>query len=344
MKNFLITGGAGFIGSNFARMLYNKLPEAGIVVLDKLTYAGNLANLEGLLGSPRVTFVKGDICDTKLVTKLLVKHGISHLVNFAAESHVDRSILGPRAFIKTNIEGVFSLLQAARTVWGASKDVRFLHVSTDEVYGSLGAGDPPFSEESPYRPNSPYSASKASADHLVRAWHQTYGLPAIITNCSNNYGPRQFPEKLIPLVLLNALDGRELPVFGDGKQIRDWIHVQDHCEALLAVLERGKAGQAYNIGGNNELTNLEVVQMICDQVDRVTGNPPGTSRKLIRHVADRPGHDRRYAVDSSKLQGELGWRPRYRLDTFLPELIQWYMDHKDWVDAVRTYEDSRPAL
>lgn len=338
MKACLITGGAGFIGSNFVRLLYNKRPNMNIYILDALTYAGNLGNLEALLDSHRVRFIKGSICDYKLVYSLLRDYSICHIVNFAAESHVDRSILGPQVFIKTNIEGTYMLLHAARTVWGKRQDVRFLHVSTDEVYGALSVNGPPFNENSPYRPNSPYSASKAASDHLVRAWHHTYNLPVCITNCTNNYGPWQFPEKLIPLMIMNALESKELPVYGDGRQIRDWLHVEDHCEALLAVLEKGRVGQTYAIGGNNELANVEVVQLICDKIDSILGKPVGNSRKLISFVADRPGHDERYAIDNSLIRSELGWRPRYRLEDTLPDIIKWYIEHKAWASAIRSGE------
>lgn len=335
MSAWLITGGAGFIGANFtARAL--KHTTARLIVLDALTYAGDLARLDGLLG-PRCVFVKGDVRDEVLVHKLFAAHAISHVIHFAAESHVDRSILGPREFIQTNIEGTMVLLEAARSAWhGDCGGKRFLLVSTDEVFGSLGPQDPPFNEETPYRPNSPYSSSKAAADHLARAWHHTYGLPVVISNCSNNYGPWQFPEKLLPLMILNAVEGRPLPVYGDGLQVRDWLHVEDHVSALLLILEHGLLGRTYCIGGHDECPNLEVVFGLCDTVDAVLGQPQGTSRKLIQHVADRPGHDRRYAIDSARIRQELGWIPTQRLSCALPELVRWYVGHKPWCDAVRS--------
>ncbi|HEY4485575.1 MAG TPA: dTDP-glucose 4,6-dehydratase [Nitrospiria bacterium] len=337
MSAWLITGGAGFIGSNFVRMAAART-EARLVILDALTYAGNLANISDLLRPPRVEFVKGDICDGPLVMRLFETHSVTHVIHFAAESHVDRSILGARPFIRTNIEGTFTLLEAARNSWKNPDGMRFLHVSTDEVYGSLGPKDPPFNENTPYRPNSPYSASKAAADHLVRAWHHTYGLPTIISNCSNNYGPWQFPEKLIPLMILNALEGKELPVYGDGLQVRDWLHVADHCEALLQILERGRVGETYTVGGNNGRANLDVVHAICDTVDDVKERPSGNSRKLIRHVKDRPGHDRRYSIDSSKLRNETGWMPRHVFEKALADVVAWYIEHTGWADSVRSGE------
>src|SRR5579863_4240523 len=285
---WLITGGAGFIGCNFVRLALPTAPK--LVVLDALTYAGNLSNLSGLLDSPKLTFVRGDICDADLVTRLFREHGITHVIHFAAESHVDRSILGSAPFVRTNVLGTHTLLEAARTAWGnTTQGRRFLHVSTDEVFGTLAPDDPPFRETAAHRPNSPYAASKAGADHLVRAWFHTYGLPTLTSNCSNNFGPWQFPEKLIPLMILNALEEKPLPVYGDGKQVRDWLHVQDHCEALLTVLERGVPGETYVVGGNNERTNLDIVQAICDAVDGQERRATGTTRKLIRHVTDRPG-------------------------------------------------------
>ena len=337
MRTWLITGGAGFICSNFVRMA-SQYPYTKLVILDALTYAGNLANIADLLTLPHVEFIKGDICDSDLAVGVFEKYKITNVVHSAAESHVDRSILGSRPFIKTNIEGTFTLLEAARKTWTEGENNLFLHVSTDEVYGTLGPRDPPFNENSPYRPNSPYSASKAAADHLARVWYHTYGLPTIISNCSNNYGPWQFPEKLIPLMILNVLEGKELPVYGDGQQIRDWLHVQDHCEALQAIIRRGKVGHTYTIGGNNERNNLDIVQKICIAVDELQGKPKGSSAKLIRHVVDRPGHDRRYAIDSTKLQTELGWRPRFVFEEALRDVIKWYIDHKSWADAVRSGE------
>ncbi len=334
-STWLVTGGAGFIGTNFVRAAHNST-SAELVILDLLTYAGNLANLEGLLSSPRIKFIKGDICDAALIQDIFKRHDISKVVHFAAESHVDRSILGAAPFIKTNIEGTFTLLEAARRAWTEQNGRLFLHVSTDEVYGSLGPSDKPFDESSPYRPNSPYSASKAASDHLARAWHKTYGLPVVISNCTNNYGPWQFPEKLIPLMILNALEGKELPVYGDGLQVRDWIQVEDHCEALLAILEKGKAGETYAISGNNERSNIDIVNNICDAVDDLQKKPRGTSKKLIRSVKDRPGHDRRYAIDSSKVQRELGWKPDHMLENELPKLAKWYIEHKKWADDIRS--------
>lgn len=337
MSAWLITGGAGFIGSNFVRMLAHETHEP-LVILDALTYAGNLANISDLLSLPHIRFVKGDICDADLVIGLFDRHQITQVVHFAAESHVDRSILGARPFIKTNVEGTLTLLEAARKTWTPPDGCRFLHVSTDEVYGSLEPEDPPFHENSPYRPNSPYAVSKAAADHLVRAWHHTYGLPTIISNCSNNYGPWQFPEKLIPLIIINALEKRELPVYGDGLQVRDWLHVEDHCRALLTVMERGRIGETYTIGARNERSNIDIVKRICSIVDELTGGAPGTSLRLIRHVKDRPGHDRRYAIDNTKVQRELGWKPKFAFEESLADVVRWYIGHKSWADAIRSGE------
>jgi dTDP-glucose 4,6-dehydratase len=332
---WLVTGGAGFIGCNFVRMALPKAPR--LVVLDALTYAGNLANLNGVLDSPKVTFIKGDICDAELTARIFREHGVTHVIHFAAESHVDRSILGSTPFVRTNVLGTHTLLEAARAAWGeAAQGRRFLHVSTDEVFGTLAPDDPPFRETSPHRPNSPYAASKAGADHLVRAWFHTYGLPTLISNCSNNFGPYQFPEKLIPLMILNALEEKPLPVYGDGRQVRDWLHVEDHCEALLAVLERGVPGETYVAGGNNERANLDVVHGICDAVDALEGRAAGATRKLIRHVTDRPGHDRRYAIDAGKIRRELGWSPRHVFERSLPALVSWYRGHKAWADDIRS--------
>ncbi len=310
MSKLIVTGGAGFIGGNFVRHWLATHPQDHIIVLDALTYAGNLESLADVASNPKYRFVHGDICDTALIENLIGDEGVDCVVHFAAESHVDRSILGPDAFIRTNIQGTFSLLEAARKVWGNRTDKRFLHVSTDEVYGSLGESDPAFTELHPYRPNSPYSASKAASDHLVRAYYETYGLSVLTTNCSNNYGPFQFPEKLIPLVILNALEGKTLPVYGDGRNIRDWLFVEDHCGGIAAVLERGRIGQVYNIGGNNEQRNITIVEMLCDTLDKRV--PARHSyRELITFVKDRPGHDRRYAIDSTKIRTELGWYPRH---------------------------------
>jgi dTDP-glucose 4,6-dehydratase len=338
MSTWLITGGAGFIGSNFVRHLA-AAPQARLVILDALTYAGNLATIAEFIDGVQVRFVHADIRDAAAVRDVFARFDIECVAHFAAESHVDRSIAGPQMFIETNVMGTLNLLDAAREHWRKAAGRRcFLHVSTDEVYGTLAAHDPRFQEGTPYAPNSPYAASKAAADHLVRAWHHTYGLPAIISNCSNNYGPWQFPEKLIPLMILNAVEGRELPVYGDGLQIRDWLHVEDHCEALLAVIQRGAPGRTYCIGGNDERTNMSVVEAICDGVDAELGRPPGTARALIRHVTDRPGHDRRYAIDCGRLQRELGWAPRRQFDSSLAEIIRWYLTHREWIDAIRSGE------
>lgn len=339
MSTILVTGSAGFIGSNFVHQWLAEEADT-VVSLDALTYAGNLANLESVRANPRHVFVHGDICDATRVAQLFAEHQPRALVHFAAESHVDRSIHGPTAFVKTNIEGTFVLLQAALAYWrgleGAAKDrFRFLHVSTDEVYGSLGPSDPPFTEIHPYAPNSPYSASKAASDHLVRAWHHTYGLPVLTTNCSNNYGPYQFPEKLIPLVIHNALAGRPLPIYGDGSNVRDWLYVGDHCSAIRTVLARGECGQVYNIGGWNEKTNLQVVHLICDLLDAMKPRSSGQSyRELVTFVTDRPGHDRRYAIDARRIAQELGWRPAQTFETGLRETVRWYLDHPQWVADV----------
>ena len=337
-ETVLITGGAGFIGSNFVRLCAG-LPDARLIVFDALTYAGNIANIEGLVDGEKVIFIQGDICDASAVKSVFDRYDIDRVVHFAAESHVDRSILGPRAFVETNVTGTLNLLLEARNHWqGKEADKRFLHVSTDEVYGSLAPNDPPFDEETSYAPTSPYSASKAASDHLVRAWYHTFGFPSLITNCSNNYGPWQFPEKLIPLMILNAVEEKDLPVYGDGRQIRDWLHVQDHCEALRAVLERGSVGQTYCIGGNNEQPNIAIVEQVCDLVDDRLGRPQGTGRALIRYVQDRPGHDRRYAIDAGKIERELGWKPRFEFGDGLGEIVDWYLSHRDWVEAIRSGE------
>src|SRR5438270_2148238 len=334
----LVTGGAGFIGANF--ILQQMQDEsASIVNLDKLTYAGNLRNLESISSSRRYVFVHGDIGDRALVRQLLEKHRPSAIVHFAAESHVDRSIRGPEDFIHTNIQGTFSLLEETRAYWnglpeGDQKLFRFLHVSTDEVYGSLGPQDPPFSETTPYAPNSPYAASKAGSDHLVRAYHHTYGLPTLTTNCSNNYGRFQFPEKLMPLIILNARDGKPLPVYGDGKHVRDWLYVADHCEAIATVLACATACETYNIGGRNEKTNIEIVQTICDLVDEMSPRRQGTRRELITFVKDRPGHDRRYAIDARKIERELGWKPRETFNSGLRKTVRWYLENDAWVHDV----------
>ena len=336
----LVTGGAGFIGANFVLDWVNRCDEP-IVNLDKLTYAGNLGNLATLKGDPRHVFVRGDIGDRALVEQLLGAHRPRAIVNFAAESHVDRSIHGPAAFIETNVVGTFSLLDAARAYWAGLPDAekarfRFVHVSTDEVYGSLAPDAPPFAETSPYRPNSPYSATKAAADHLVRAYHHTYGLPTLTTNCSNNYGPRQFPEKLIPLMLHNALAGKPLPVYGDGRQVRDWLYVADHCAAICAVLEGGRPGETYNIGGDAEMTNLEVVRTLCRIV--AAHKPDCRAEERVAFVKDRPGHDRRYAIDASKIRRELGWTPRETFESGLARTVRWYLENEAWLAAVTSKE------
>ena len=335
----LVTGGTGFIGSNFILDWLAHADEP-VVNLDKLTYAGNPHNLAALDGDARYRFVRADICDREAVDRVFAEHRPRAVVHFAAESHVDRSIHAPADFIQTNVVGTFNLLEAARAHWqaldGAGQAFRFLHVSTDEVYGSLGPDDPAFSETTPYAPNSPYSASKAGSDHLVRAYHHTYGLPVLTTNCSNNYGPRQFPEKLIPLMILNALAGKPLPVYGDGGNVRDWLYVADHCAAIRRVLERGRPGEVYNIGGGAERTNLDLVTSLCDILGELRPRPAGRYHDLVTFVKDRPGHDRRYAMDSAKIEAELGWRPRENLESGLRKTVRWYLDNADWVAAVQT--------
>jgi dTDP-glucose 4,6-dehydratase len=326
----LVTGGAGFIGSNFVVTVVAGRGEQ-VVNLDKLGYAGNLRNVAALKDDARHVFVQGDICDRELVGKLLAQHRPRAIVHFAAESHVDRSIHGPGEFVQTNVVGTFALLEESRNFFQNHKDFRFLHVSTDEVFGSLGETDAAFTETSPYAPNSPYSASKAAADHLVRAYHHTYGLPTLISNCSNNYGPRQLPEKLIPLLIHNALAAMPLPVYGDGKNVRDWLHVEDHCNALLLLLERGAPGETWNIGGNSEKTNLEVVDAVCRLLDELRPRPAGSYRDLVTHVKDRPGHDRRYAIDTAKIRRQLGWQPAESFATGLRKTVQWYLDNAEWV-------------
>lgn len=340
----LVTGGAGFIGSNF---VLDWIATGGgpVVNLDKLTYAGNAANLASLAGDERHELVPGDIADRVLVERLLAKHRPRAIVHFAAESHVDRSIHGPAAFVQTNVVGTFQLLDAARGYWtrleGAERDAfRFLHVSTDEVYGSLAPADPAFSETTAYAPNSPYSASKAGSDHLVRAYHHTYGLPVVTTNCSNNYGRYQFPEKLIPLMIANALEGKPLPVYGDGLQVRDWLYVADHCEAIRVALEKGRPGETYNVGGNAERRNIDVVHAICDALQEARPRDGGY-RPLITPVPDRPGHDRRYAIDARKIRGELGWSPRETFESGLAKTVRWYLDHAAWVAQVKSGEYRR---
>ena len=337
----LITGGAGFIGANFVLDWLATVDEP-VINLDKLTYAGNPDNLSKLQGDARHVFVHGDICDRALVASLLDKHKPRAIIHFAAESHVDRSIHGPGDFIRTNVDGTFSLLEAARAYLSGLDDTakaafRFLHVSTDEVFGTLSPTDPAFSETTPYAPNSPYSASKAASDHLVRAWHHTYGLPVLTGNCSNNYGPLQFPEKLIPLIIANALASKPLPVYGDGQQVRDWLYVGDHCAALRRVLEAGQLGETYNIGGWNEKANLDVVHTLCDLLDEL--KPSAQSyRAQIKFVTDRPGHDRRYAIDARKIERALGWKPAETFESGMRKTVQWYLDHQEWVSKVQSGE------
>ncbi len=339
----LVTGGAGFIGANFV-LDWLQLHDEPVINLDKLTYAGNLESLATIKDDPRHIFVQGDIGDIGLVTHLLNTHQPRAIINFAAESHVDRSIHGPEAFIQTNVTGTFHLLTSARAYWNElpddrKADFRFLHVSTDEVYGSLGPNDPPFTETNPYQPNSPYSASKAASDHLVRAWHHTYGLPVLTTNCSNNYGPYQFPEKLIPLMIMNALAGKALPVYGDGLNIRDWLYVGDHCSAIRTVLEKGTPGEVYNVGGWNEKTNMEVVNTLCEILDaRHPSSPVMPHHQLINHIRDRAGHDRRYAIDARKIERELGWKPDETFETGIHKTVAWYLDNQTWVGNITSGE------
>lgn len=338
-RNVLVTGGCGFIGANFVRLLNTSCPDWRVINLDKLTYAGNLKNLEGVEEGERYRFVKGDICDTSLITQLFIEEKLDTVVHFAAESHVDRSITGPAEFIQTNIVGTFTLLEAARQAWleGGNKveQACFLHVSTDEVYGSLGETGY-FTEETPFDPRSPYSASKASSDHLASAYFHTYGLPIRITNCSNNYGPYQFPEKLIPLIFNNSSHGKPLPVYGDGKNVRDWLYVQDHCEAIVEVLNRGENGHCYNIGGNNEKQNIEVVTLVCDLLDQKLGllSSGDPRRSLITYVTDRLGHDRRYAIDATKISTQLGWQPKMTFEQGIEKTIDWYLSNRAWVDEI----------
>lgn len=345
MQNVLVTGGAGFIGSNFVRYLLNTESGARVINLDALTYAGSQENLKELPAPERHIFVQGNICDQNLVTKLLRQYHIDTIVHFAAETHVDRSILGPGQFVETNIIGTFTLLEAARYYWLDEKtfsldSVRFHHISTDEVFGSLEEDEPAWREETPYAPNSPYAASKASSDHLVRSYGHTYGLPFSLTNCSNNYGPYQFPEKLIPLMILNALGSKQLPVYGDGQQIRDWLHVQDHCEAVHLVLTKGTNGSTYNIGGNNQPANLVIIETLCDILDEYKPLENGKSyHGLIHYVKDRPGHDRRYAMDAGKIGRELGWHPLHSLTEGLRDTVEWYLSHPDWVAAIRKQQE-----
>jgi dTDP-glucose 4,6-dehydratase len=345
MKNVLVTGGAGFIGANFVRYLLETENETKIINLDLLTYAGSLENLKDLPHPDRHTFIQGDICDLELVSDIFRRYAIDTVVHFAAETHVDRSIIGPAQFIQTNVIGTFTLLESARSYWLVDKPllleaVRFHHVSTDEVYGSLMPDEPAFSERTPYAPNSPYAASKASSDHLVRSYYHTYGLPITISNCSNNYGPRQYPEKLIPLMILNALQGEPLPVYGDGQQIRDWLYAEDHCEAIWKILRDGRPGETYNIGGNNQPTNLVVIHTLCDILDECRPASPFIPHKnLIRYVKDRPGHDRRYAMDTTKIKRELGWQPQQSLETGLLKTVEWYLDNPEWVATIHKRGD-----
>ncbi len=338
-NSILVTGGAGFIGSNFVLQWLATEP-AGVVNLDKLTYAGNPENLATVASDQRYKFMQGDICDREMIAELLLMHRPRAIVHFAAESHVDRSIHGPDDFIRSNVNGTFSLLEESRAYWsgldGAERDAfRFLHVSTDEVYGSLSAADPAFTESTRYAPNSPYSASKAASDHLVRAYFHTYGLPMLTTNCSNNYGPFQFPEKLIPLAILHAVSGKPIPVYGDGQNVRDWLFVTDHCEAIRLVLARGKLGETYNVGGQNELKNLAVVNTICSTLDELRPNDPVVPHKnLITFVKDRPGHDRRYAMNIAKIESELGWKPRETFESGIRKTVHWYLDNQEWIQNV----------
>jgi dTDP-glucose 4,6-dehydratase len=344
-RKLLVTGGAGFIGSNFVRFIQNVSPETQITNLDLLTYAGSLENLKDLPVPQNHHFVHGDIRDQSLVENLLRENQIDTIVHFAAESHVDRSLQGPSAFIQTNIDGTFLLLEAARKVWLDEKTidpemVRFHHISTDEVYGTLAPEDPAFEETTPYAPNSPYAASKASSDHLVRSYNHSFGLPVTISNCSNNYGPYQFPEKLIPLMILNALTGRPLPIYGDGMQIRDWLYVEDHCEAIWTIIEKGRDGESYNIGGENQPPNIEIVKTICRILDKKnlpTGHAP--HEQLITYVKDRPGHDRRYAMNINKIQNELGWQPKHDLAQGLKDTVDWYIENTDWLNAIIKEKD-----
>jgi len=338
MQTVLITGGAGFIGQNLVHAWRAARPADRLVVVDAMTYAANIRSLEPLITSRSIQFVKGDICDAALMSRLFEEHKFTRVAHLAAESHVDRSIADPEAFLQTNVLGTFTMLQAALDVWRATATLdsaRFLHVSTDEVYGSLGADDPAFTENTRYAPNSPYSASKAGSDHLVRAYFHTYGLPVVTTNCSNNYGPFQFPEKLIPLVILHAITGKPIPVYGDGQNVRDWLYVSDHCEAIRTVLAKGRTGETYNIGGRNEIKNLDVVHTICSTLDLLQPNDPVVPhRNLIKFVTDRPGHDRRYAMDASKIESELGWKPRETFASGICKTVQWYLDNEAWVQSV----------
>lgn len=349
-NRILVTGGAGFIGSNFIQYVTQTQPDVFILNLDLLTYAGSLENLKDLPAESRYEFVKGDICNQAFVEDLLRRYEIDAVVHFAAESHVDRSILGPGAFVQTNIFGTFALLEAVRKVWleerkADGSSVRFHHISTDEVFGSLAPDDPAFEETTPYSPNSPYSASKASSDHLVQAYSHTYNLPVTLTNCSNNYGPYQFPEKLMPLMILNALEGKPLPIYGDGQQIRDWLYVEDHCEAIWTVLQNGRTGETYNVGGNNQPTNMSIVDAICTILDELKPDSPHHPHaSLKKFVTDRKGHDRRYAVNISKISSELGWQPKHNLQDGLRQTIGWYLENSEWVKAIRKQKEYQSWL
>ncbi len=345
MKQILVTGGAGFIGSNFIHYLLQQDKEASVVNLDALTYAGSLENLKTLPDPDRHVFVHGNITDRALLDRLFSEHKIDTVINFAAESHVDRSILNPGVFVDTNVVGTYTLLEAARRAWLVDKivpieEARFHHVSTDEVFGTLTRDEPPFEEETPYQPRSPYAAAKASSDHFVRAYNITFGLPISISNCSNNYGPRQFPEKLIPLMILNALNGRPLPIYGDGMQIRDWLYVDDHCEAILRIIKNGRVGETYCVGGDNQPPNIDIVNTICEILDELQPDSAHVPHKqLITYVADRPGHDRRYDIDITKIEQELGWRPSYDLRQGLVDTVQWYIDNPEWVQSIVRQSD-----
>ncbi len=338
-RSILITGGAGFIGSHVVRLFVNKYPEYHIVNLDKLTYAGNLANLQDVENAPNYTFVRADICDFDTVCAIFEKHGIDGVIHLAAESHVDRSIKDPFTFARTNVLGTLSLLQAAKHHWnGEWEGKRFYHISTDEVYGALDFDGTLFTETTKYAPHSPYSASKASSDHFVRAFHDTYGMPALVTNCSNNYGPYQFPEKLIPLFINNIRHGKPLPVYGKGENVRDWLYVEDHARAIDTIFHHGRDGETYNIGGFNEWKNIDIVKVLIKTVDRLLGNAPGTSEHLITYVTDRPGHDLRYAIDSTKLKTELGWEPSLQFEEGIEKTVRWYLDHQEWMDNITSGE------
>jgi len=341
-RSIIVTGGAGFIGSHVVRLLTNKYPEYLIINVDALTYAGNLENLRDIEDAPNYLFKRTDICDATAILHIIGTHNVTGIIHLAAESHVDRSILDPITFARTNVLGTLTLLQCARAAWEASPDKYtgklFYHISTDEVYGSLQFDDPKFTESTPYSPHSPYSASKASSDHFVRAFHDTYGMPTVITNCSNNYGPYQFPEKLIPLFINNICNKRALPVYGDGCNVRDWLYVEDHARAIDLIFHKGHAGQTYNIGGNNELSNIDLVHKLIKTTDRIIGNPPGSSLQLIKHVSDRQGHDLRYAIDAGKLRQELGWEPQLNFEEGLEQTVRWYLDNPEWLQHITSGE------